>query len=531
MAYKLGATEREHDVSETVSLEKERATMVEHGLSEEKRKYLRAGLSSEDADFLLDMTPKQQSAIFHKVDRRVVPMLALLYLIAHLDRANIGNAKIEGIEADLGMAGTDYNVAVSVFFVSYILFETPSNIVLGKFKRPSYYIGFITCAWGLVMTCCGFVQGFSTLCLCRFLIGLFEAGFFPGSMWLLTQWYPPHKTSLRMSYFYFSSAASGAFSGLLAAGITKMDGLGGQAGWRWIFIMEGIISVVIGVSCFLLLPDSPSLSGRWLKPDEQRFLNLIHQATRGSARDQLTEPGQKKRLVKWSTVKAVLTDHHLYLQALVYMSNSVPNYALKFTMPQIIKNMGFTSTSAQLLTAPPYFMGAFSAILFSLCSDRFSWRLPFILAPQSLLLIAYPILFVYAARIASNVGLCYAMVIIACMGVYPIIPGTNSWTINNLAGAEKRNMGSAYFITLGNCGGIVGSYIFLESEKPTYPTGFGSSLAFAVSGIVAALTVEYLYYRHNKKYENLTEEEANDKYGSAIMEKMGDRSPLFKYSL
>jgi len=146
-----------------------------------------------------------------------------------------------------------------------------------------------------------------------------------GSMWLITQWYaalfhrwrrhnllirpryPPHKTSLRMSYFYFSSAASGAFSGLLAAGITKMDGLGGQQGWRWIFIMEGIVSVVIGVSCFLLLPDSPSLSGRWLKPDEQRFLNLVHQATRGSARDQLTEPGQKKRLVKWSTVKQVLT--------------------------------------------------------------------------------------------------------------------------------------------------------------------------------------------------------------------------------
>jgi len=99
-------------------------------------------------------------------------------------------------------------------------------------------------------------------------------------------------------------------------------------------------------------------------------------------------------------------------------------------------------------------MGAFSAIGFSFLSDRFSWRLPFILGPQSLLLIAYPILFAYAARIATNVGLCYTMVIIACMGVYPIIPGTNSWTINNLAGAEKRNMGTGWFITLGNCGGV-----------------------------------------------------------------------------
>jgi len=99
-------------------------------------------------------------------------------------------------------------------------------------------------------------------------------------------------------------------------------------------------------------------------------------------------------------------------------------------------------------------MGAFSAIGFSLVSDRFNWRLPFILAPQSLLLIAYPVLFVYAAVIADNVALCYVMVVIACMGVYPIIPGTNAWTLNNLANAEKRNMGSGYFISLGNCGGM-----------------------------------------------------------------------------
>jgi len=164
-------------------------------------------------------------------------------------------------------------------------------------------------------------------------------------------------------------------------------------------------------------------------------------------------------------------------------------------------------------------------------SDRFSWRMPFILAPQSLLITAYSVLFVKAADIADNVALCYVMVAIACIGVYPIIPGVNSWTINNLAGAEKRNMGSGYFIMLGNCGGIVGSFIFLESEKPKYPTGFGSSLSFGAAGIVAAVTVEYLYWSHNKKYETMTEDAATQKHGSEELEKMGDRSPLFKYSL
>ncbi|KAK5104619.1 hypothetical protein LTS08_002510 [Lithohypha guttulata] len=522
----------QEDLSEVSSLEKElRSTEVEVGYaSEEKRKYLQAGLSSDDAEFLLSLTPKQQSAIYHKVDVRVVPMLALLYLIAHLDRANIGNAKIEGIERSLGMRGTDYNVAVAIFFIPYILCEVPSNLILAKFKKPSTYIGILVCAWGLIMTCSGFVQGLWSLCFTRFLIGLFEAGFFPGSMWLISQWYEPRRTGFRMSLFYFSSAASGAFSGLLAAGIAQMDGLGGLEGWRWIFIIEGIVSVIIGAGCFLLLPDTPSLSSRWLKPDEIRFLNLKFQATRGSARDELAEK-KPRSTPRGSVVMQVLTDKHLYLQALVFMSNSVPNYGLKFTMPQIIRNMGFTSTNAQLLTAPPYFLGAFSALFCSFLADRFTWRMPFIVSCQSLLLVAYSVLFVKAPKISDNVPLCYVMVAFACMGVYPIIPNCTAWTVNNLAGSEKRSMGIGLMIAMGNCGGIVGSFIFLDKEKPRYPSGFGSSLSFAAAGLVAALTLEFFYNRHNKKYEHMSEEEIRQKYSSAELEKLGDRSPLFKNSL
>lgn len=147
MGFKLGSNEKEEGSSEVSSLEKTQVTQVEDaGISEQARTYLRAGLSHEDTDFLLSLTAKEQNKIYHKVDRRVVPMLALLYLIAHLDRANIGNAKIEGIERSLGMRGNDYNVAVSVFFISYVLFEVPSNLLLAKFKRPSYYIGILVCS-------------------------------------------------------------------------------------------------------------------------------------------------------------------------------------------------------------------------------------------------------------------------------------------------------------------------------------------------------------------------------------------------
>jgi MFS family permease len=198
----------------------------------------------------------------------------------------------------------------------YILFEMPSNLVLAKFKHPSYYMGIIVTAWGLVMLCSGFVRNLAGLAATRVLIGLFESGFFPGAIWLISQWYPPYKTQLRTSIFYFASAFSGAFSGILAAGISQMDGLGGLEGWRWIFVLEGLASVLLGISCFFLLPDTPSLS-KWLKPEEQRFLNVIHHATRGSPIEKLAQNKSAKKPFNWSVLWQVLSDKHIYLQALV----------------------------------------------------------------------------------------------------------------------------------------------------------------------------------------------------------------------
>jgi MFS family permease len=122
------------------------------------------------------------------------------------------------------MSGTDYNVALMVFFVPYVLFEVPSNMILAKFKRPSYYMGMLVLCWGTVMTVMGLVQNLAGLCATRFFLGLFEAGFFPGAIYLVGQWYPPDRTQFRMALFYCASAASGAFSGLLAAAIAKMNG-------------------------------------------------------------------------------------------------------------------------------------------------------------------------------------------------------------------------------------------------------------------------------------------------------------------
>ena len=162
------------------------------------------------------------------------------------------------------------------------------------------------------------------------------ATLFPSSSQrLLTRvcrWYPPYKTQSRTALFYLSSAASGAFSGLLAAAIAQLDGVAGLRGWRWIFLLEGILSVAFGVSAFFLLPDTPSLSKRWLSEPERRYLNLIHYATRGTgagkASSEATNTEGKKRF-NWKIARQVLTDRHLYLQAVIFASNTIPNNGMK----------------------------------------------------------------------------------------------------------------------------------------------------------------------------------------------------------
>lgn len=305
-----------------------------------------------------------------------------------------------------------------------------------------------------------------------------------------------------------------------------MRGIAGYGGWRWIFIIEGLASVLIGVACFFCLVDTPALSTRWLEPDEIRYLELRQLAKRG--RQVVDEKPDK---FDWKTLFKVLTDWQLYLQVFNFWSNAVPNYGLKFTLPQIIKNMGYTSANAQLLSIPPYAIGAISAYLFGLLSDRLTWRMPIIVFGQITVVTGFAILFAKAEDIKDNIPACYVGVVLACIGLYPILPGTNAWTVNNLAGARKQAMGIAFMICMGNTGGIIGSFIYRENEKPKYPTGFGSSIAFPCVGLVASAVLEYTFWTINRRNARLSREEIYEKYTDEELQTMGDRSPLFKYML
>lgn len=336
----------------------------------------------------------------------------------------------------------------------------------------------------------------------------------------------PEETQSRIGLFYTASALAGAFSGLLAFGLAKMRGIGGYNGWRWIFIIEGAATVLFAVLCYFCLVDTPELSTRWLDPEEIRYLELRKRALRGRL-----VVDEKASKFDWKTLFNTITDWHLYLQILNFWSNTVPNYGFKFSLPQIIKNMGYTSANAQLLSMPPYFAGAISAYVFGIVADKLRWRMPVIVMGQTFVIIAFGILFALADDIKANIPACYFAVVLACIGLYPIIPGTNAWTSNNLAGARKQAMGIAFMISVGNCGGLVGSFIYLEREAPKYPTGFGSSFAFAAAGMVASLVLETRFWFVNKRNEKISREEVYQRYTPEELQLMGDRSPLFKYIL
>ncbi|BCS18581.1 uncharacterized protein APUU_11409S [Aspergillus puulaauensis] len=481
------------------------------------------GLSPEDAEFYRNYPEEKRKKVFSKVDARLVPMLALLYLCSHIDRANIGNAKIEGMIDDLGMTGVQYNTVLSIFFIPYVLFEVPSNVLLKKFKRPSTYLGILVVSWGIIMTCTGLVNNYGSLMVVRVLLGIFEAGFFPGAIYLCSYWYMPKDLALRISYFYCASALSGAFSGLLAAAIAEMDGVGGYEGWRWIFILEGLATVVLGIACFFLLIDTPALSTRWLEPDEIQYLELSMFIKQGGRTENDTG-------FKWRDLMMVLTNWRVYMQAWFLFAQSALSYGTKFTLPTITKSMGFSDTNAQLTSAPPYVAAAISAIVFARLSDHFYWRMPFVVIPMLIVIVAYSIIISLKGELQANMGVAYIAVVLAVIGIYPIQAAAASWNANNIAPASRRAIGIALMNCVGNIGGILGSFMYLESESPKYYTGFGISIALGGTGIIVAVLLEWSYKIANKRKAAL-EGEARVRYTEEELFDLGDRSPLFKHVL
>ncbi|KAF2265117.1 MFS general substrate transporter [Lojkania enalia] len=463
-----------------------------------------------------------EKKILRKMDLRLIPMLALLYLLSFLDRGNIGNARIEGLVEDLGMSGSEYNLCLTVFFFTYAAFEVPSNLLL-KTLRPSVWLPTIMVAWGTVMTLMGIVKDFKGLLVARLFLGVTEAGLFPGVAYYITMWYCRHEAQFRQALFFSAASVAGAFSGLLAFGIAKMDGVGNLEGWRWIFILEGILTVIVAVFAFFVLYDFPETAG-FLTEEERAFV-VYRLKYQGSQNDSSMQVAQDDSF-KGKYVKDAFLDWQIWVNIWVYWGIVAPLYGISLFLPTIIRNLGYTSSTAQLLTVPIYVTASVLAVAVAYISDRHGKRYPFILVCFFIMAVGF-----IMCISSGTPGVVYAGVFIAACALYPAFPGNITWLSNNLAGSTKRAAGQAIQIGVGNLAGAMASNFYRAPDAPRYILGHALELGFIVAGIIALLILVFSYKRINATRERQIAEGAHNGYTPEEMSALGDRALTFRYAL
>ncbi|KIM97256.1 hypothetical protein OIDMADRAFT_147763 [Oidiodendron maius Zn] len=474
-----------------------------------------------------DFSGVDEKKTLRKMDIRLIPVLAVLYLLSFLDRGNIGNAKIQGLTRDLHLSTNGYNIAATVFFLTYFAFEIPSNLLLKRF-RPSVWLPSIMIAWGACTVCLGVVNDFHSLVVVRICLGITEAGLYPGVAYYLTMWYCTNEMALRQGLFFSAASVAGAFSGLLAYLIVKMNGVGGYAGWRWIFILEGLLTVVVAIAALFLLYDFPETAS-FLTPEERAW--AVHRLKyQGSSRvGRMIAENNKFR---WRDVVNAVTDWQLYLGVLMYWGIVCPLYGISLFLPTIIDELGYTAAIAQLLTVPIYITAAALTLVVCYFSDKAAKagksRSPYIFFPMCAILIGF--IMAIAGSAAGNVpGVVYAGVFIATCGIYPAFPGNITWLSNNLAGSYKRAAGMAFHIGVGNLGGAMASNFYRQVDAPKFLLGHGLEIMFCVIGMIALVALRISYMRINKT-RDMAEDDGSDNSDQQLSE-MGDRAPTFRYQL
>ncbi|KAK1227082.1 hypothetical protein PQX77_009915 [Marasmius sp. AFHP31] len=434
--------------------------------------------------------------LVRKLDLRIVPSAMLIYLLCFLDRSNIGNAKLlnastnNSLQQSTHTSNSQFTTALMIFLVAYILFETPSTYLLKRF-RPSRWIALLMFGWGTMTICLGFVHNFSQLTAIRFLLGMFEAGLFPGLVYFLTFWYKPHERALRISLILACATLAGAFGGAIAYGIGKsMNGISGLEAWRWLFIIEGIPSCLSSILVFCFFPDYPESSrGQgWLTETER---NLAITRLQGHSQSL----GHAK--ISYRETLDTLLDWRLWIHYLAYITISVPFSSISLFSPTIVSGLGYTGLQAQLFTVPPYAIAFVVTVLVSWLSDRYNARS----IGAGLSLFIAGVCFLLEGALPAHMAF-KAKYAILCIGVsfsFASIPPLLSWLTANLGGSTSAaTLAVPLNVSLGGVGQIIGVYIYKAEEAPAYRTGHYTNAGFALLGAVLVIWLRWVYKRRNR---------------------------------
>lgn len=468
-----------------------------------------------------------------KLDLTIIPIVAMFYFLSFLDRSNLGNARIAGLQKSLHLSDNQYSIALTVTYIPYIMAEIPANLLLKKLG-PNYFLpGIVTC-WGLITTLQGFVRSYSGLIAVRFFLGLVEGGMFPAIVLYLSFFYTRRELQLRIALFFSSASLSGAFSGLLAYGIIRLDGRGDLAGWSWIFIIEGLFTFLWGVVSFFIFPASIE-SSKYLNHSEKALLKARLAKDRPMADETLER-------FSFTEVLASLKSPHVLINCVSLFMSGTVLYSLAYFQPTIVNSLGYSASRSQLMSVPP-FVVAFAVMLFTAyISDKYCTR-GLVTSGCALMGMIGFILFYVAAP--DDTSLKYASLFISLPGVYSTIPPLSAWQSNNSEGHYRRASSIALGFIASNLGGILSTWIFPQSEKPGYRTGTLVGVSFC-AGMILTVACNLIWLRTANRYKIVHREKLLKDYpthdhsqslhpeNTSVRKKawadLGDRHPDFKYT-
>jgi MFS family permease len=450
-----------------------------------------------------------------KLDAVILPLTTLLYLCAYLDRGNMGNAKLQGIEKDLmGGSDTKFSIALVSFYIAYIAFNVPGN-VMAKVLEPSTSLTIAALIWGTASTLQAAAFNFPGIIVCRLFIGIGEAGFGPTVPLYYSMWYKRDEIAIRNAFFIGFGALAGAFGGLIAYGVSFWTGTSIGATWRILFLIEGLPTVALALFIFLFLPNRPETSK--LLTAEERAL-----ATKRLNNSQ-SSVGHTRRF-QWSGFRRAITDYKIYLCGVIYLGINLTLASVSGFLPTIIKSLDYSNADAQLYTVPPYACAAVFMMLTSFLSDRTRCRGLFVAGVMMISCSGWIILFF----IVDNGQVRYLATFLVVMGSFAAIPITLSWVSNNAGNESQRAVELGMLNSIGQCFSILASFSFPSNEKPFWYRGFGLNLGFnALSAIVAV--VLYLSLRYENARRDRKEGGRPFDMTGVDVYKYNDLAPGFRY--
>ncbi|KAF8627185.1 hypothetical protein AX15_004503 [Amanita polypyramis BW_CC] len=437
-----------------------------------------------------------EKRFLRKLDRRM-SILILIYILNYIDRSNVAAARLRGFEQDLKLEGNQFASVLSIMYVGYILMQIPSNMMLDRFGRPSLYLPTCMLLWGGISICTGFVTSFSQALCARFLLGFVEAAFFPGALFLLSKWYKRNELSTRMALLTCGIMISNAFGSLIASVILDItDDWFSYAAWRWLFFMEGGMTVVVAVISMYILPDFPENSSGWLSLHEQRLAQrrMIDDAGLGYA---ITSLSTKKDV--FDGLALALADRKVWWLA-VTMMTLVASLSFNSYFPTLTATMGYNTTITLLLCAPPWIFSSISALLVSIHSDKVQERFWHITLSLSLGCVGF-----LASMLTMNMPVRYISLFLMAQTFSGLVLFL-AWVSGSIPyPASKRAVGIAFinsFAQLGNILGMLPRYAWPSSWGPTY----FKSYALCIITSVICISMCYRFRRELASLNRMVDE-------------------------